>query len=179
MFRDTNQIKRIQNGDSESLRRLYVEHKDLMLTLANALLHDIHLAEDAVQEVFLRFSRNIRQIDVHTNIRSYLTTSIVNEVRSRLRRKKLRVEHGTDMEQAAPAEPPCRRMEESETADRLRICLEELPYEQREVVLLRLKAGLKFREIADIQQTSIATIQGRYRYGIDKLRSLLNGELEK
>jgi RNA polymerase sigma-70 factor (ECF subfamily) len=178
MFRDTNQIKRIQNGDSESLRRLYVDHKDLMLTLANALLHDIHLAEDVVQEVFLRFTRTIRQIDVRTNIRSYLSTSVVNEVRSQLRRKKIRVEHWADMEQAAPTEPPCRRMEEGETAERLRGCLEELPCEQREVVLLRLKAGLKFREIADIQQTSIATIQGRYRYGLEKLRSLLNGELE-
>lgn len=179
MFRDANQIKRIQNGDSESLRRLYVEHKDLMLTLANALLHDIHLAEDAVQEVFLRFTKNIRQVDVRTNIRSYLTTSVVNEVRSQLRRKKIRLDHGADMEQAASTEPPCRRMEEGETAERLRSCLEQLPYEQREAVLLRFKAGLKFRQIADIQQTSIATIQGRYRYGIDKLRSLLNGELEK
>jgi len=36
---------------------------------------------------------------------------------------------------------------------------------------------LTFKEIARIQDVSISTVQGRYRYGIDKLRSLLNGEL--
>jgi RNA polymerase sigma-70 factor (ECF subfamily) len=179
MFRDRNQIKRIQIGDSQALRQLYVDHKDLMLTLANALLHDIHLAEDAVQEVFLRFVKNIRTVDGHTNIKAYLTTSVVNEVRSQLRRKKIRLEQGADMDQAPLTDPPCRRLEESETAEQFRRYLAELPYEQREVVVLRLKAGLKFKEIAALQETSIATIQGRYRYGLDKLRSLLNGDLER
>lgn len=178
MFRDKNQLKQIQIGDSKALRELYVAHKDLMLTLANALLHDIHLAEDVVQNVFVRFARNIHHVE-NTNIKAYLTTSVVNEVRSQLRRKQLHVEQGADMEQAGVIEPPCRRMEETETAARLRVGLDELPYEQREVVLLRMKAGLKFKQIAALQETSIATVQGRYRYGLDKLRSLLNGELEE
>jgi DNA-directed RNA polymerase specialized sigma24 family protein len=38
---------------------------------------------------------------------------------------------------------------------------------------------MTFRQIAKIQNTSINTIQGRYRYGMDKLRSILNGEIEK
>ena len=43
--------------------------------------------------------------------------------------------------------------------------------------LLRHYSGLRFKTIADLQETSINTAQGRYRYGMDKLRSLLNGEL--
>ena len=54
-----------------------------------------------------------------------------------------------------------------------------LPYEQREVVILHLRAGMKFRQIAKLQDISINTIKGRYRYGLDKLRSILNGEVEK
>lgn len=178
MFGQKNQIKRIQIGDSQALRELYVAHKDLMLTLANALLHDIHLAEDVVQEVFLKFTRNIHHVE-NTNIKAYLTTSVVNEVRSQLRRKKIHTEQAADMEQASVLEPPCRRMEEIETTEQLRMHLDELPCEQREVLLLRLKAGLKFQQIASIQQTSIPTVQGRYRYGLDKLRSLFNGELKR
>ncbi|MCE5185443.1 MAG: sigma-70 family RNA polymerase sigma factor [Planctomycetaceae bacterium] len=177
MFRDENQIKRIQIRDSEALRRLYVEHKDLMLTLANALLHDICQAEDVVQEVFLHLVKNRRSFGAGTNIKAYLTTSVVNQVRSQLRRKKVAVQKDADAELAGLPDPPCRRMEELETAEQLRLHLAELPYEQREVVLLRLKAGLKFKQIAAIQETSIATVQGRYRYGLDRLRSLLNGEL--
>jgi RNA polymerase sigma-70 factor (ECF subfamily) len=55
----------------------------------------------------------------------------------------------------------------------------KLPVEQREVVTLHFEAGLGFRQIASIQNASINTVQGRYRYGMDKLRSLLDGEVEK
>ena len=57
--------------------------------------------------------------------------------------------------------------------------LGQLPYEQREVIILHLYSGMKFKAIAKSQCVSINTIQGRYRYGLDKLRSLLNGEVKK
>ena len=60
-----------------------------------------------------------------------------------------------------------------EEADRLRAALAELPYEQREAVVLHVQADLTFGELADQQAVSINTAQSRYRYGIDKLRSLL------
>jgi RNA polymerase sigma-70 factor (ECF subfamily) len=55
----------------------------------------------------------------------------------------------------------------------------ELPYDQREVIILHLQSGMRFRAIAAAQGVSINTIQSRYRYGLDKLRSLLNIEVEK
>ncbi len=57
--------------------------------------------------------------------------------------------------------------------------LGKLPYEQREVIILHLYSGMKFKAIAKSEGVSINTIQGRYRYGLDKLRSLLNGEVKK
>jgi RNA polymerase sigma-70 factor (ECF subfamily) len=57
--------------------------------------------------------------------------------------------------------------------------LTELPYEQREVISLRANGGMKFSQIARLQNASINTVQGRYRYGLNKLRSILNGEVGK
>ncbi len=54
----------------------------------------------------------------------------------------------------------------------------QIPCEQREVVGLYTQGDLTFRQLATIQNASINTVQGRYRYGIAKLRSILNGELE-
>ena len=65
----------------------------------------------------------------------------------------------------------------SERCERLSRALAELPYEQREVVVLKVKDGLKLKEIARLQNVSISTVHGRYRYGMDKLRTLLNGEI--
>jgi RNA polymerase sigma factor (sigma-70 family) len=54
----------------------------------------------------------------------------------------------------------------------------QIPYEQREVLVLYMQTGMTFRQIAAIQNASINTVQGRYRYGMNKLRSLLNSELK-
>jgi len=46
------------------------------------------------------------------------------------------------------------------------------------VIALHLHGGLKFKQIAGLQKTSINTVQSRYRYGLEKLRFLLNGEVK-
>jgi RNA polymerase sigma factor (sigma-70 family) len=53
----------------------------------------------------------------------------------------------------------------------------QLPYDQREIIALHLQAGMKFREIAISLNVSINTAQSRYRYGLQKLRSLLDGKV--
>ena len=67
----------------------------------------------------------------------------------------------------------------TEGARQLNNAIAKLPAEQRDVITLRLKGEMKFREIARLKGTSINTIQGRYRYGLKRLRSILNGEVEK
>jgi len=54
----------------------------------------------------------------------------------------------------------------------------EVPYEQREAVILHIKGRMKFREIAKLQGVPTSTSCARYRYGLDKLRSLLNSEVQ-
>ncbi len=66
-----------------------------------------------------------------------------------------------------------------EQQQRARQALHELPYQQREVIALHLHGGLRFRQIAHIQQRSIGTVLSRYRYGLQTLRTQLNGELAK
>ena len=55
----------------------------------------------------------------------------------------------------------------------------KLPYEQKEVVILRIQGEVKFKEIAKLQDVSIKTIQSRYRYGLEKIRTILNSEMGK
>ena len=55
----------------------------------------------------------------------------------------------------------------------------QLPYAQREVVILHVQGGMKFRAIAKSQDVSINTVQSRYRYGMDKLRSIMNSMVTK
>jgi len=169
---------KLRRGSQEALARVYEKYVDAMLTLAMGLLNHRTAAEDVVQDVFLSFARSARDLRSHGSLRSYLMTSVLNRVRDsrrqRLRQARRNAELGCGGEAAGPEQAAIRR----EQAARLNTAVAELPDEQREVVLLRLKANLKFREIARLQQTSISTVLGRYRYGLDRLRSRLNGEVE-
>ena len=66
--------------------------------------------------------------------------------------------------------------EDLELLDR---ALAQIPYEQREVITLYMQGGMSLREIARFQNESANTVIGRYRYGLNKLRSLLDCEVEK
>jgi len=60
----------------------------------------------------------------------------------------------------------------------LKAAMDRLPYEQKETILLRIQGQMKFREIARMQEVSVGTALSRYRYGLNKLRSIFNGEVE-
>jgi len=66
-----------------------------------------------------------------------------------------------------------------EESERLQDLLARLPYQQREVVVLHLHYGMRFRRMARALGVSINTVQSRYRYGLDKLRSILDSEVKK
>jgi RNA polymerase sigma-70 factor (ECF subfamily) len=66
----------------------------------------------------------------------------------------------------------------ADDAEQIGQALKQLPYDQCEVILLHLQSGLTFQAIAQGLDLSINTVRSRYRYGLEKLRNLLKGELE-
>ena len=77
------------------------------------------------------------------------------------------------------ADDPSEQAERDEHIDLMEAALTKVPPPQREVIIMRLQGGMKFREIAHFQNVSINTVQGRYRYGLEKLRSVFNGEMKQ
>lgn len=178
MLEDERLIWRLKRGDKEALRRLYEKYKEELLTIAASLLAEAGAAEDVLHDVFVSFAANIGGLRLQGNMRRYLITCIVNQVRERFRRKKYEV---IELDRAGPISSDSDRTEDEvifgEESQMLTDALARIPFEQREVIILHLKAGMKFREIAAAQSVPISTVQSRYRYGLDKLRALMNGEM--
>jgi len=173
-------IWKLKQGNSDALGRIYHKYKNELLALALALSHDKSSVEDVVHDVFVAFAQAASKLQLRTSLKSYLLTSVANRVHS-IGRAKVQVEIPLDTVEIA--QPDCNQ------PDKLTISLEEfqmvtsalaqLPYPQREVIVMHLHSGLKFRQIADSQGATINTIQSRYRNGLNKLRSLLNGQVKK
>ena len=114
------------------------------------------------------------------SLKNYLTTCVVNRSRDEFRRRQRQaVELDKASVVGSDSNCPESRGIADETLRLLTDALAAIPYEQREVIVLHLKGGLTFREVASVQQTSVSTVHGRYRYGLKKLRAILDGELEK
>jgi len=179
MLEDKWLIWKFNRGSREAFSKIYQKYLDDLLTLAVSLLGDAHAAEDVVQDVFIRFGKSNGGFQLRGSLKSYLAVCVANRARDIYRSGK---RHQTvDLNEAehvaSAAADPVRWAISNEQQQRISRALAKIPYEQHEVIILHLQGDMKFREIARTQQTSIKTLQSRYRYGLDKLRSLLNSEV--
>jgi len=180
MLEDKILIWRFRQGSREAFQAIYEKYLDDLLSLAMHLLHDRHAAEDVVHDVLVSFARSGPTFQLTGNLKSYLTTSVANRARDLFRKRSYQQTAALpegDCLAAAGEAGPVQGLIQNEDLTRLADALGQLPYEQREVIALRLHGGLKFRQIARQQAISIKTAQSRYRYGLDKLRSLLESEV--
>jgi RNA polymerase sigma factor (sigma-70 family) len=180
MLEDKVLVRRFKSGDVTALERIYKKYKNELLALAVSLTNDITAAEDAVHDVFVSLAQSARSCRIK-NLKKYLITSVANRVRNQLRYRQRHQMVGIEK-----SDLPIRDLsrpehwlvlnEELELLDR---ALAQIPYEQREVITLYMQGNMSLRKIARFQNESSNTVAGRYRYGMKKLYSLLNGDIEK
>lgn len=180
MIEDKLLLFRFKRGDPDALRRIYEKYEIYLLTVATALLNDISSAEDVLHDSFVAFAESAERIKLEGNLRNFLATCVANRARDLMRKRTRNCE---SLEKAATftceVKGPELAAVSGEQLEQVTAAIAMLPYEQREVVVLHLTGGMMFKQIAGLQKTSINTVQSRYRYGIDKLRSILNGEMAK
>jgi RNA polymerase sigma-70 factor (ECF subfamily) len=172
----------MHKGSSKALSRVYDKYGDYLLTLAVSLVHNLAIGEDLLHELFLTLAQNPQRYKVRGNLKAYLATAIANRAReyARNNRKRSELQWLPQADTIASDDrPPYERAACNEQTALLADALELLPYEQREVVLLRIQAQMKFRDIARVQGAGNDTVRARYRYGITKLRTIMNGEAKK
>ena len=179
MSEDGRILKRLQRGDKDALRQVYEKYADTLTSVALSLVADIQTAEDCLHDAFVDFATTVPMLRIHGNLRSYLISCVANRARDLLRKKarsaNLNVEH---LDPGSNADEPSSRLIADEGAKQVYNALGQLPYEQREVFVLHVQADMTFHQVAELVGASINTIQSRYRYGLEKLRSLLNTEFE-
>ncbi len=175
MLEDKILVWRFKRGSKDALAAIYEKYRDDLLRIASSLLSR-PAAEDIVHDVFISFVRNRENFVLKSSLKAYLAAAIVNSARNSYRLKKT-----SQLDESPEIESKLQRPEHwiihNEQTQIVNDALKQLPIEQREVVALHIHGNMKFRQIAKVQDVSTKTAQSRYRYGIDKLRSLLNGKV--
>jgi RNA polymerase sigma-70 factor (ECF subfamily) len=170
-------VLRCRRGSTAAMTRIYEKYRKDLLILAIALLNDKAAAEDIVHDVFVGFAESLAGFRLTGSLRSYLMTCTANRARNHNKAKQ-RPDSSRTEPQVTVEEQPVERLVSNERLQRLAAAMEQLPYEQREVLMLHSYGGLTLRAIAKTSGLPANTVMSRYRYGIDKLRHLLNGECD-
>ena len=175
MFEDRRLIWQLKTGRQQALVRVYDKYKRYLLKIAHGLLPNSAQAEDVVQDVFVSLIQAVESLRVDGNLRGYLVRCLINRIKDlqRMPKPPLRPEV-----ERLPENPdrPDHWVLHNEAIDSINRALAQLPDDQRWIITLHVRGGLKFREIARLEGLSINTVQSRYRYGLAKLRHLLNGK---
>ncbi len=181
MLEDKLLVWKFKRGSRDALCRIYEKYRDDLLRIAAGLLNETSAAEDIVHDVFVGFVRSAEKFELTGSLRGYLTTCVANRARNKnkanLRRQAVNIDELEPI--SARFNRPDQWIINNEQFSRLSNAMAELPYEQREAVILHTQGKLKFWEIARLQDISIKTAQSRFRYGLNKLRSILNSEVAK
>ena len=181
MLEDTILLLKFKYGHAQALGRIYQKYKTELLSLAMAMTQNKDMAEDVLQDVFVSFAKSAKSLNLRTSLRWYLTTAVANRARN-LRRSKHHEIRSLGNLQEIMADRHMRPEQIAMTAEEfemIRKALDQLPELQREAVILRIHSRMPFKVIARLQDVTISTVHARYRYGLDKLGSLLDGKAGK
>jgi RNA polymerase sigma-70 factor (ECF subfamily) len=179
MLEDKLLVYKFNRGDKDALRRIYEKYRNDLLKVAAALLNDRNGVEDVLHDVFVSFAQAVGNFQSRGSLKGYLSICIANRARDKNRAAQRKRTIGLDGARPLRSDSsgPVHLAVRGELSEQLGDAMAQLPYEQREIIILHLQSRAGFRQIAESKGISANTIRSRYRYGLNKLRSILNGEL--
>ena len=176
--RDRELAARLVAGDERALREVYREHAPAVHGLALRVLSNEALAEEIVQDVFVRLWDQPERFDVSRGpIRAFLLSMThsraVERVRSEESQRRRYAELGRQPVRAAA--DPAGLLETQEAEQAVRAALAELPEAQRRPIEMAYFDGLSYRDVAVALNEAEGTVKYRIRMGMQKLRAALHG----
>ena len=178
---DQDLINVYLQGNEKAFEELLNRHKNKVYTAIYLFVKDRDLAEDLFQEVFIKIIDTLRRGAYnHEGKFSQWATRIaynmcVDQFRRGKRRIKVNPSEDFDIFDVVYVKEDNREDELilSETHTQIRRLVDQLPEEQREVVILRHYADMSFKEISALTRVSINTALGRMRYALINIRKMM------
>jgi RNA polymerase sigma-70 factor (ECF subfamily) len=179
---------RFQRGDRAAFAVLVRRHQTALYNFSLRHLRVTSVAEDVVQDAFVRVVQNAAEFKHEARFTTWLYTIARNLCIDQLRKREHRKHPSLDQSAAGEeGEGPTlgertadhrsnveREATGSELKERIARAVEGLPEDQREVFLMREVANLPFKEIADVIGVPENTVKSRMRYALEKLQQSLS-----
>ncbi len=177
---------RYQQGDRAAFAQLVRRHQGPLYNFALRQVRLQSIAEDVVQEAFVRVVQNATEFKHEARFTTWVYTITRNLCIDHLRKGALRKHPSLDESRGEEGDGPTlgeqtadprasveREATGNELKERIAAAVDKLPDDQREVFLMRELANLPFKEIAEITSVPENTVKSRMRYALERLQEAL------
>jgi RNA polymerase sigma-70 factor (ECF subfamily) len=178
---DEQIVERALTGDAEAFGEIVQRWERRIFALSFGMLGREEDARDATQETFLAAFRNLRAFRGEAKVSSWLHRIAVNQCITRQRRAKVRNESALDVEEERDARSfssplrysPARVVEGRQRTTAVRLAVNSLPIDLRQVVVMKEFEELTFQEIADVLDLPLSTVKSRLYTALKQLQMRL------
>ena len=183
---DETLMLRYQQGDRTAFAVLVRRHQQPLFNFALRQVRVPQVAEDVVQETFVRVVQNAAEFKHEARFTTWVYTITRNLCIDQLRKRALRKHPSLDESRGEEGDGPTlgeqtadprasveREATGTELKERIARAVDKLPDEQREVFLMREISNLPFKEIAEITGVPENTVKSRMRYALERLQEAL------
>jgi RNA polymerase sigma-70 factor, ECF subfamily len=184
---DETLMLRYQEGDRSAFGVLVKRHQAPLFNFAFRQVRVPQLAEDVVQETFVRVVQNASEFKHEARFTTWVYTITRNLCIDQLRKRALRKHPSLDQASGEEGDGPTlgeqtadtrasveREATGTELKERIAKAVDLLPDDQREVFLMREVANLPFKEIAEVTGVPENTVKSRMRYALERLQQALS-----
>ena len=178
---DEQAVKLFINGEASALELLIDRHKNRIFSSIYLLVKDKYLAQDIFQDLFIKIIENLKSGN-YKEENKFLFWAMriahnlcVDHFRKVNSRPIIRTSNDTDIFDMLDfaAQNAEENIMKSQSSNRVMQLVNLLPEEQREVIILRHFADLKFKQIAELLNCSVNTALGRMRYALLNIRKMV------
>jgi RNA polymerase sigma factor (sigma-70 family) len=178
---DQNLVKQYVQGNEACLEMLINRHKNRIFTTIILIVKDSYIAEDLFQETFIKIINNLKK-GKYNEEGKFLPWAMriahnmaIDYFRKMKRMPTITDSSGDDIFRTIKISVENREEQiiRTEKEDMVRLAINRLPEEQRQVLILRHYGNLSFKEIAAMTDVSINTALGRMRYALTNMRKIM------
>jgi len=171
-------LKDLRNGDARSLKILFDTFYPSLCNYAFQFLNDYDMAEEVIQNLFVKIWEKRTTLDIETSVKNYLFRSVRNQCLNLIQHEKVKQLHAQNIKEALFNEEASESYYlDAEMAARIENAIETLPEKRREIFRLSREEGLKYREIAEKLEISVKTVETQMGLALKALRDKFRNSL--
>lgn len=174
---DLQLVEEVRNGQRSSFSELVKRHQKGLLRLSMRFVKDLDIAQDVVQESFIKTFEKLNSFEGRSSFKSWLYQITVNTARNKLREDRYDFSDIEDVQLGVEAQAETSLVHRA-VGEILNAEVEKLPFKQKTALVLRVYEDMSFSEIAEVMECPYDTAKANYRHALLKLKEVFEDRAE-